>query len=173
MNIDYAVCQALNHKMTGLCEALIEYDVACQWAIHFCERIAKSRCMFLPNGMVFIPGVGKFHLGTHIIKCFYKHSLNFIHSAGQQDGEILETLWASLNKVAGSIRAMSKPHRQEMLDDHICDSNWKKLVNISNFSVSHVHAVHHLHEIMQLTHSQRSTRKCCKAGKTVNEYLRG
>jgi hypothetical protein len=66
----------------------------------------------------------------HEQDCFAKFSLNFIHGAGQQDGEILETLWAPLNKIVGSIRAMSKASRQEMLDDHMQDSNWKKSTRI-------------------------------------------
>jgi hypothetical protein len=130
MNIDYAVCQALNYNTDGLSEALIEYDVACQWSINFKERLQDSPTLHLPEGLSCTSGVGKFHLGTHIPDCFAKFSLNFIKGAGQQDGEILETLWAPLNKIASSIRAMSKSARQEMVDDHMRDSNWKKLTKI-------------------------------------------
>jgi hypothetical protein len=80
-----------------------------------------------------IPAVGKFHLASHKGDCFAKYSLNFVEGAGQQDGEILETLWSSLNKASGSIRAMTKAHRQEVLDDHMLDSNWKKMVHIGMF----------------------------------------
>jgi hypothetical protein len=38
-----------------------------------------------------------------------------------------------LNKVSGSIRAMSKAHRHEVLDDYMRDSNWKKLVGIGEY----------------------------------------
>jgi len=60
--------------------------------------------------------------------------LNFVLGAGQQDGEILETLWSSLNKVSSSIRAMSKAHHHEVLDDFMRDSNWKKMVGIGEHS---------------------------------------
>jgi hypothetical protein len=130
MNIDYAICQALHYNTTGLSEALIEYDVACQWSINFMQRLEESPTLSLPPGLSCIAGVGKFHLGTHQQDCFVKFSLNFIHGAGQQDGEILETLWAPLNKIGSSIRAMSKASRQEMVDDHMRDSNWKKLTKI-------------------------------------------
>jgi hypothetical protein len=130
MNIDYAICQALSHNTAGLSEALIEYDVACQWSINFKQRLQESSTLHLPPGLSWSSGVGKFHLGTHEKDCFVKFSLNFIHGSGQQDGEILETLWAPLNKIASSIRAMSKPARQEMLDDHMRDSNWKKATRI-------------------------------------------
>ena len=130
MNIDYAICQALSYNTAGLCEALIEYDVACQWSINFATRLEDSPTLHIPQGLSWTSGVGKFHLGTHEQTCFAKFSLNFIFGAGQQDGEILETLWAPLNKIAPSIRAMSKAARQEMVDDHMRDSNWKKLTRI-------------------------------------------
>jgi hypothetical protein len=130
MNIDYAICHALSYNTTGLSEALIEYDVACQWSVNFTRRLQESSTLQIPPGLSWISGVGKFHLGTHEQDCFAKFSLNFVHGAGQQDGEILETLWAPLNKIASSIRAMSKAARQEMVDDHMRDSNWKKLTRI-------------------------------------------
>ena len=130
MNIDYSICHALSHNTDGLSEALICYDVACQWSIHFEERVKDSVHLHLPDGLCLIPAVGKFHLAAHRDDCFVQFSLNFVPGSGQVDGEVLETLWAALNKVAGSIRAMTKAHRQEMLDQHILDSNWKKLVNM-------------------------------------------
>jgi hypothetical protein len=123
MNIDYAICQALAYNTAGLPQALIEYDVACQWSINFTTRLQDSDTLDIAAALSWISAVGKFHLGTHEQDCFAKFSLNFIHGAGQQDGEILETLWAPLNK-------MSKASRQEMLDDHMRDSNWKKSTRI-------------------------------------------
>jgi hypothetical protein len=77
--------------------------------------------------------VGKWHLGAHVPDCFPKYSLNFVDGIGQVDGEILETLWWPIDKVAGITRAMSKAHRQEVLDDNMYDSNWKKWVGIGEF----------------------------------------
>jgi hypothetical protein len=101
MNIDYAICQALSHNSIGIREALVEYDVACQWSIHFDKRLQDSSALSLPEDMSYIACVGKFHLGAHQASCFPMFSLNFVLGAGQQDGEILETLWSSLNKTAG------------------------------------------------------------------------
>jgi hypothetical protein len=130
MNMDYSVCQALQYNSRGLSECLVIYDIACSWSVHFEERVTSSPILNQPDGMTLIPGVGKFHLASHRPECFAKYSLNFIQGAGQQDGEILETLWAPLNKVSGSIRAMSKSHRQEVLDALMQDNNWKKMVQI-------------------------------------------
>lgn len=78
--------------------------------------------------------VGKFHLGAHVTKCFWSYSLNFIEGVGQIDGEIMETLWASFNKFASMTRSMSKAHRVEILNDHMRDVNWKKLVGMRRYS---------------------------------------
>lgn len=136
INIDYAICQALGYNTGGLKEALIAYDVACQWSIHFDERVNQSIHLDIPKDLKYTPAVGKFHLAAHREQCFAHYSLNFVEGAGQQDGEVLETLWAALNKAAGSIRAMTQPHRQEMLDEHILDSNWKKHINMGMLSHS-------------------------------------
>ena len=127
MNIDYAVCQALNYIL-GSEEGLLVYDVCCQWCLHFLERVSQARYLSLPENFKITPAVGKFHLGAHIKECFYKYSLNFIKGAGQIDGEVMETLWSILDKVQGMTRSMSWAHRQEMLDDYMGDGNWKKLV---------------------------------------------
>jgi hypothetical protein len=133
MNVDYAICNALNHETMGMKEALVNYDISCQWSINFQERVDRSQHLSIPEGLDVIPAVGKFHLGAHVPECFPLFSLNFVHGAGQQDGEILETLWSSLNKVSGSIRAMTKAHQHEVLDDYMRDSNWKKLVGMSEY----------------------------------------
>jgi hypothetical protein len=57
--------------------------------------------------------------------------LNFVEGAGQLDGEILETLWSAFNKICGAARAMSRAHRSEIYSDFMRDSNWKKLVGMS------------------------------------------
>ena len=130
INVDYSICQALGYNTSGLKGSLVIYDVACQWCIWFEERVKKSTHLQLPKDFSYIAAVGKFHLAAHREECFAHYSLNFVEGAGQQDGEVLETLWASLNKAAGSIRAMTTPHRQESMNQQMHDSNWKKHVNI-------------------------------------------
>jgi hypothetical protein len=132
--MDYSICNALGYGTNGITEALVSYDIACQWNKNFGKRVSDSQYLNLPDCLDIIPSVGKMHLGAHIPECFPFYSLNFIHGAGQQDGEIIETLWSSLNKVSGSIRAMSKAHRHEVLDDYMRDSNWKKLVRMGEIS---------------------------------------
>ncbi|KAH7906220.1 hypothetical protein BJ138DRAFT_1016595 [Hygrophoropsis aurantiaca] len=132
MNIDYAICKALNYNTEGMDQALIIYDVACQWCIHFLERVENAPALSIPDRMKIIAAVGKFHLSAHKLECFAQFSLNFVEGAGQIDGEILETLWAPFNKISSTARSMSQAHRREVYDDHMRDSNWKKLIGIIN-----------------------------------------
>jgi Kyakuja-Dileera-Zisupton transposase len=136
MNIDYSVCNALQHRTEGMTASLVCYDIGCQWSINFLNRVKKSDHLSLPPGLDIISAVGKFHLGAHIPECFALYSLNFVDGAGQQDGEIIETLWSDTNRFSGSLRAMSKAHRHEVLDDIMRDSNWKKMVNMGKSQLS-------------------------------------
>jgi hypothetical protein len=110
--------------------ALIIYDICCQWYKHFRERISESEWLEMWENIVITPAVGKWHLAAHVRECFSRFSLNFIEGSAQVDGEILETLWSGLDLVAGITQAMSVAHRQEVLDDYMNDSNWKKLCRI-------------------------------------------
>jgi hypothetical protein len=80
--------------------------------------------------MSIVTAVGSFHLSAHVSECFVRYSLHFFLGSGQLDGEILKTLWAEFNKISLSVRAMSGSHWWEVYDDHMRDSNWKKLVSI-------------------------------------------
>ena len=126
-NMDYSICQALA-QVTSVKRALVIYDIGCEWSRHFPERVLATETLSLREDLDVIAAVGKFHLAGHVRECFALFSLNFVQGAGQLDGEILETLWASLDKVAGQTRGMSQAHRQEVLDDFMNDSNWKKLI---------------------------------------------
>ena len=94
----------------------------------------EAKYLDLPEEMTdIIAAVGKFHLNAHVQKCFAKFSPNFILGAGQVDGEIMETLWSIFNLFSCCARTMTKAHRREVYDDHMCDSNWKKLVRMGEF----------------------------------------
>ena len=129
-NIDYSICQVISYNSNDIQRALITYDVACQWHKNFLARVEKSPGLFLPDDLEVVPAVRKFHLSAHKALCFTRFSLMFLKGTGHIDEEILETLWASFNKISPSARSMTLSHRQELYDDHMRDSNWKKLVRM-------------------------------------------
>ena len=130
MNVDYAICEALQ-QMSSSDRVLAIYDIACQWSIHFDERVEAGEMLRKPQSQTMIPAIGKFHLGAHVPECFPMFTLNFIKGAAQIDGEILETLWWPIDRIASVTRAMTKAHRREVLDDNMYDSNWNKWLGIS------------------------------------------
>jgi Kyakuja-Dileera-Zisupton transposase len=110
------------------------HQVPGEWRLHFKEHFEAGNYLSLQDDLDVTTAIGKFHLGAHIQQCFPLHSLNFIFGAGQLDGEILETLWSSLDKVAGFTRLMSQAHWQEVLDDYMADSNQKKSVTTGKWT---------------------------------------
>ncbi|KAI6008061.1 hypothetical protein EDC04DRAFT_2582223, partial [Pisolithus marmoratus] len=130
INMEYSICNALGYHSKSIQKALVIYNVGCQWSLNFHRWLKSSPSLLLPPGLEIIPAVGKFHLAAHKLSCFPRYSLNFIKGAGHLDGEILETLWAPFNKISPTARSMTQAHRQEMYDDHMRDSNWKKVVRI-------------------------------------------
>ena len=89
----------------------------------------------LPPGLQLDAGIGLFHVHAHKDECFFRYAPSFIPGAGVVAGEILESLWSSLNAVSPTARTATLAHRAEMLDDHACDSNHKKTLGII-FSLS-------------------------------------
>ncbi|KAI6008143.1 hypothetical protein F5J12DRAFT_782381 [Pisolithus orientalis] len=83
------------------------------------------------DGMWICPGIGLWHVHGHCTECFPQYAPNFIVGAGQVDGEIMETLWSSLNIISPSARCMDTPHWQEVLDFQMNDSNFLKMVRMS------------------------------------------
>ncbi|KAK6988503.1 hypothetical protein R3P38DRAFT_3332031 [Favolaschia claudopus] len=128
-NMDYSASEVIRQIPDSIKELLFIYDVVCQWVVYWADRFQTGKYLHVHyrDDLKLTAAVGKFHLGAHIMDCFWKYSLNFIQGAGEVDGEILETLWAPLDKLVGSTRNMSRAHRQEIIDEHMNDSNWKKM----------------------------------------------
>ena len=130
--MDYCACKALLYNGTGLKEALIIYDICCQWSKKFMQRINnnfKNPTKTEIAALRLFYAVGKFHLGGHIDSCFSQYTLNYVKGAAQIDGEIMETVWATLKSSVASMRSMSGQHRREALDHQLRDHNWKKLTS--------------------------------------------
>ena len=120
MNMDYVLCQLLL-RLGAIKLIIVLYDVMCQYWKNLQRRVDREPFLHLN------PNIGLFHVHGHKDECMPMFAPTFIPGTGNIDGEILETLWAPLDKISGSTRAMTTAHRQEILDDHMNDSNWKQL----------------------------------------------
>ena len=132
MNMDYSLCQSLqNTNMKGIIFVIVLYDIMCQYFKKFFQRVRASDYLTIDPALKILPGIGLFHVHDHVKVCFARYAPTLLPRAGRVDGEIIETLWSVLNHAAPCMRRATLAHRAELLDDHMGDNNWKKLLNIS------------------------------------------
>lgn len=130
MHMDWSLVQAIaTTHMDEIQRLLHIYDVNCQYAIKLLLRLAESQSMEIPSLLRIISAIGLFHVHGHKDDCLYRYATTYIAEVGIIDGEILETLWAVLNLTSPSTRGATIAHCTEVLDDHMGDSNWKKIIN--------------------------------------------
>lgn len=126
-NVDFAFLKALSCTNVSPDQGtLLIYDIACQYFVHFQDRIGSQ----LPIGLDVEGAIGLFHVHAHKDDCFFRYATSFIPGAGVVAGEILESLWSTLNSISPTARTATLAHRAEMLDDHATDSNHKKMLGI-------------------------------------------
>lgn len=129
--MDYSLSEAIkNSNVAGMKRLLLIYDVMCQYSKRLNLRMEESQFITLPLGVTILQGIGLFHVGGHVWRCFSRFSPTFIAGAGQVDGEILESLWSVLNEILPSVQNATHAGRIETLDDHMGDSNFKKMLDI-------------------------------------------
>lgn len=127
-NVDFALLQSIDTTAVDPDQGLmIIYDIVCQYIIHLRERIGHK----LPIGLEIDQAIGLFHVHGHKKECFFRYATSLIPGAGVTVGEILESLWSGLNGISPTTRTATLAHRAEVLDDHACDSNHKKMLGMT------------------------------------------
>ena len=130
MNMDWSFAEALkNTNMGDLPTVMLIYDIMCQYHVNLPERVARNPWLTFPP-VKLEKAIGLFHVHGHQDECYFRFASSFIPGAGMVDGEVLETLWSVLNNISRSTQTATLAHRAEVLDDHMNDSNWKKLIGI-------------------------------------------
>lgn len=132
-NVDWALLKAIETTSVDPTQGLLFiYDIVCQYIVHLRDRVGH----LLPRELTIDAAIGSFHVHGHKDTCFYRYATSFIPGAGVVAGEILESLWAVLNAVTPAMRTATLAHRAEIMDDHMTDSNHKKLLNMGECRVS-------------------------------------
>ena len=132
--MDYALSFAAHYHTAGLKQIITFYDINCQYNKYLQDRMDKSAYLSLPWDVNIIPGIGLWHIHGHQDSCYCRYAPTFIPGAARIDGEIMETLWASLNIISPSARGMGTPHRKEVLDFQMGDCNFMKMIRMSECS---------------------------------------
>ena len=137
--MDYSLVHALAYWKGALRRFLWLYDVNCQYHKLLYERIRKSLLLQEEidlDALILEYGIGLFHVHGHQDTCHCRYAPSFMEGAAFVVGEVIESLWEPLNEISGSSRAMTYFHRQETLDMHMNDSNWKKTVRMGACALS-------------------------------------
>jgi KDZ transposase-like protein len=128
--VDWSHCAACRTtRISGLAKLMLIYDIMCQYWKRLAQRIGQNEHLNLPQ-IQLEKAIGLFHVHGHKQACLFRYATSFIPGAAMVDGEILETNWGVLNRISKSVRTATLAHRAEVLDDHMNDHNWKKLVGI-------------------------------------------
>ncbi|KAH9841983.1 uncharacterized protein C8Q71DRAFT_700843, partial [Rhodofomes roseus] len=130
MNMDYSLSNAMKYRAHEKQPVVVLYDIMCQYGVHIRKRFTDSPHISMPHDLTLWKGIGLFHVHGHQDTCEVRYSPTFMAGAGNVDGEILETMWASLNRISGTTRSMSSSNRQETLDRHMNDWNYKKMITM-------------------------------------------
>jgi hypothetical protein len=117
---------------------VISYDIACQWSRNFSQRM---RTCFPATWAINVSQVGlrflvpKFHISAHVEKCQQDYSFNYTKGVGRTDGEAPERGWSNLNALSSSTKEMGPGSRQDTIEDHVGDWNWKKVVAMGKYVI--------------------------------------
>ena len=124
--MDYVLVHAVQHGIQPQQRVVTFYDINCQYSKNLICWLEANNFISLPCRLSIQPSIGLWHVHGHKAECFTWYAPNFISGVGRVDGEIMETLWSSLNIISPSARGMATPHRQELLDFQMNDSNFLK-----------------------------------------------
>ena len=130
-NVDWGLLRTLITTHVDVRQrVLFIYDIVCQYIIYLLIRIGHH----LPAGLIIDAAIGLFHVHGHKDQCFFRYATTFIPGAAIVAGEILESLWSTLNSLTPAMRTATLAHRAEMMDDHMTDSNHKKMLGMGKLS---------------------------------------
>ncbi|KAI6106029.1 hypothetical protein EV401DRAFT_1797429, partial [Pisolithus croceorrhizus] len=130
LNMDYSLCNALSYNMNGIQNVICFYDINCTYMKNLQKQVDKTMLLEISPSLRIMAGIGMWHVHGHKKECYARYSPLFIKGSGWVDGEIIETLWSTLNIVSTSTRGMTLLHRQELLDFQMNDSNFMKMIQM-------------------------------------------
>ncbi|KAJ7040223.1 hypothetical protein C8F04DRAFT_948763 [Mycena alexandri] len=128
-NMDYILlCAVLG--ITAM-YVVISYDIACQWRIHFEERMAKmpNKVQLNVKQTTVLYGLPVWHAAAHERSCQVQNSLSYVPGVGRTDGEGIERTWADFNPLAWATKEMGAGARHDAIEDKIDHHNFEKNIN--------------------------------------------
>lgn len=116
----------------GIKRIMLLYDIMCQYGVNLAKRLRKNQLPSLDIPVI-LKGVGVWHVYAHVRRCFGRFAPIYLLGSGLVDGETLEALWSRLMRILESCQTMSLANREETINSHINDNNWKKITEMSMY----------------------------------------
>lgn len=135
--VDYVIHDAVGDaKVRRLC---ITYDIWCKFHVNLMARTSRYPPEFTEalRSMVLRGYIPKFHLPAHGQKCHTIWCLTFAEGVGRVDGEGPEREWAATNELGRQTREMGPGTRHGVINDHICDQNFRRGTGLCEFVDRH------------------------------------
>jgi Kyakuja-Dileera-Zisupton transposase len=139
-SVDFALARALRQRSSGGSASLLRaqeddvdkvtsYDSACQFEVNAADRFDE----FFPELVSLVRrtrwAIPALHIQGHKDMCMYLYSSAYMDCMCHFHGETAEQLWPEANQVGAHVKQMNNGHRQDTLNDHYGDWNWKKTMN--------------------------------------------
>jgi hypothetical protein len=141
MNMDYCWSKSVSYgRMKDAPHLLYLYDINCQYPVKLKARLDRYTSLASSSLLDKVTwGIGTWHVHGHKEECLARFSPSFIPGAGRVGGEILESLWSTTNDAGRTTSIMTRPHRSEVLDATLLDSNTQKMQNTGSLTPYHLH----------------------------------
>ena len=164
--MDFSFSEAcLTTSCTLIPRLLHIYDSGCIYHIKCPQHFLDGQAYLTTLTSILEKAIGMFHVHGHQNSCFFSYATAFIKGAEMVNGKILETLWSTLNSISPSLCTATLAHQSEVLDDHMNDGNWKKMVSMSEylewgwFNISLAALLFQPQKLLKITSEQWKARK--------------
>ena len=132
------IAQKVVQKGTEVAQTVVSFDAMCSYCKKIPTRWSKMHpeLAHLTEQMRWVIPVC--HCRNHIDSCEPLYLYTFKDGIGELKGETAELVWDTLNAIGPSVRLMTLGSREDCLNAHIGDWNWRKTVLLCVFSALHV-----------------------------------
>ncbi|KAJ8088246.1 hypothetical protein PM082_022318, partial [Marasmius tenuissimus] len=114
-----------------LAQYVVSFDAMCS----YCKGIPKRWLQMHPELAYLVEQmrwvIPVCHCRNHISSCEPLYLYTYKEGVGEFQGETAELAWDNLNAIGPSIRQMTLGSREDTLNSHIGDWNWRKIVGLS------------------------------------------
>ncbi|KAK1221248.1 hypothetical protein PQX77_015947 [Marasmius sp. AFHP31] len=113
-----------------IAQVVVSFDAMCSYCRKIPERWLKMHpeLVHLACRMRWVIPVC--HCRNHIASCEPLYLYTYKEGVGEFKGETAELVWDTLNAIGPSIRLMTLGSREDTLNSHIGDWNWRKTVGL-------------------------------------------